>query len=44
MWYCLENEHRVSEIIKIENEIKNKSRQLRKLKGDNRTTQRNLKQ
>ena len=37
MWYCLENEHKVSEIIKIEDEIKNKGRQLRKLKAENKT-------
>ena len=44
MWYCLENEHKVSEIIKLEDDIKNKGRELRKLQGDNRTVQRNMKQ
>lgn len=44
MWYCLENEHKVSEIIKLEDEIKNKGRELRKLQGENRTIQRNMKQ
>lgn len=44
MWYCLENEHKVSEIIKLEDDIKNKGRELRKLQGENRTVQRNMKQ
>ena len=43
MWYVLENEHKIGEIIKFEDDLKDKRKELKRISVDNRTLEKSQK-
>ena len=43
MWYVLENEHKIGEIIKFEDDLKDKGKKMKRISIDNRTLEKSQK-